>query len=53
MGFSELASYIWLQQAFLSMLNSWAFENDIFEAISTETSPMSCAALWGFTASGS
>lgn len=35
MGFSELASYIWLQQAFLSMLNSWAFENDIFEAIST------------------
>lgn len=35
MEFQELSSYIWLQQAFLAMLNSWAFENDIFEAIST------------------
>lgn len=35
MDFQALSSYIWLQQAFLAMLNSWAFENDIFEAIST------------------
>ncbi|HIS49045.1 MAG TPA: ABC transporter permease [Candidatus Gallacutalibacter pullistercoris] len=35
MGFQELSSYIWLQQAFLAMLNAWSFENDIFEAVST------------------
>lgn len=35
MGFQELSCYIWLQQAFLAMLNAWAFENDIFEAVST------------------
>lgn len=35
MNFGALASYIWLQQAFLSMLNTWTFEADIFEAVST------------------
>jgi len=33
MEFSQLSSYIWLQQAFLALFMTWFFENDIFEAI--------------------
>lgn len=35
MGFSELTSYIWLQQAFLAMAAVWFFDADIFESIAT------------------
>lgn len=33
MEFSQLASYVWLQQAFLALFMTWFFENDIFLAI--------------------
>ncbi len=33
MEFSALASYIWLQQAFLALFMSWFLENDVFAAI--------------------
>ncbi len=33
MEFSQLASYIWLQQAMLAMYMTWYFDNDIFESI--------------------
>jgi len=33
MEFSELTSYIWLQQAFLTLLMLWYFEQDIFNSI--------------------
>lgn len=33
MGFSELSSYVWLQQAFLGLFMVWMLENEIFEKI--------------------
>lgn len=33
MEFSQLSSYIWLQQAFLALFMTWFLENDIFDAI--------------------
>ena len=33
MTFSELSSYIWLQQAFLALFMAWYFDNDIFSSI--------------------
>ncbi|NLA84355.1 MAG: ABC transporter permease [Clostridiales bacterium] len=33
MTFHQLSTYIWLQQAFLSLFMSWYFDNDIFESI--------------------
>lgn len=33
MDFAHLVSYIWLRQAFLALLNSWTFENEIFDMI--------------------
>lgn len=35
MEFSQLASYIWLQQAFLASFAVWFFDADIFESITT------------------
>lgn len=35
MKFSELTSYIWLQQALLALFMTWFLENDIFESISS------------------
>ncbi len=35
MEFSQLASYIWLQQALLTLFNSWFFDNEIFETITS------------------
>lgn len=35
MEFSQLATYIWLQQAFLMLFNTWRYDNDIFESITT------------------
>lgn len=35
MTFQGLSSYIWLQQAFLTLFVSWFVEKDIFECIST------------------
>lgn len=35
MEFSQLSTYIWLQQAFLSFFAVWFFEFDILESIST------------------
>lgn len=35
MDFSALVSYIWLQQAFLTLYQSWFFENEIFDAITS------------------
>ena len=33
MSFQSLASYMWLQQAFLALFMGWIFENDIFQMI--------------------
>ena len=33
MEFSDLSTYIWLQQAFLSMFASWSMENDLIAQI--------------------
>lgn len=33
MEFSQLASYIWLQQAFLALFMTWFLDNEIFELI--------------------
>jgi ABC-2 type transport system permease protein len=33
MSFQALASYLWLQQAFLALFMGWFFENDIFQTI--------------------
>lgn len=33
MRFSALTSYIWLRQAFLALLNTWTYENELFDAI--------------------
>lgn len=35
MEFSQLSSYIWLQQAFLALFMTWFLENDIFTAITS------------------
>lgn len=35
MTFQELSSYIWLQQAFLSLYMSWYYDNDIFNSITS------------------
>lgn len=33
MSFQAIASYIWLQQAFLALFMTWFFENEIFQTI--------------------
>lgn len=33
MGFQQLASYIWLQQIFFVLFQTWLFDNDIFACI--------------------
>lgn len=33
MQFSHLVSYIWLRQAFLALLNTWTYENELFDMI--------------------
>ncbi len=33
MGFEQLASYIWMQQAFLALFMTWFMENEIFDSI--------------------
>lgn len=33
MGFEQLSSYIWLQQAFFALFSIWTVENDIFDCI--------------------
>ena len=33
MSFQQIASYLWLQQAFLALFMVWFFENEIFQAI--------------------
>jgi len=35
MELSQLASYIWIQQAFLALFMSWFFDNEIFNAITS------------------
>jgi len=35
MELSQVASYIWIQQAFLALFMSWFFENDIFASITS------------------
>lgn len=35
MEFHQLASYIWMQQAFLAMFMTWFYDNDIFDAITS------------------
>lgn len=34
MSYSELASYIWMQQAFLALFMTWFLDNELFEMIS-------------------
>ena len=33
MAFSHLVSYIWMRQAFLALLDTWTFENEIFDMV--------------------
>ncbi len=54
MSFQSLASYLWLQQAFLALFMGWIFENDIFQSI-TEGSiayelcrPLDLYSMWFF-----
>ncbi|GFP77405.1 ABC transporter permease [Clostridium fungisolvens] len=35
MNFTQLSSYIWLQQAFLALFMTWFLENDIFDLITS------------------
>ena len=35
MMFSELSSYIWMQQAFLAMFMAWFFDGEIFDSITS------------------
>lgn len=35
MSFQALASYIWLQQAFLALFMTWFWENELFDSITT------------------
>jgi len=35
MGFEQLTSYIWLQQAFLAMFMAWFYDNEIFDHITS------------------
>ena len=35
MTMEQLSSYIWLQQAFLAMFNTWAFDHEIFNSITS------------------
>ena len=35
MTFQALASYVWLQQALLSMFMLWFYDNDIFDSITS------------------
>lgn len=35
MEFPQLATYIWLQQAFLALFNTWRYDDDIFESITS------------------
>lgn len=35
MGFSQLSTYIWLQQAFLAVFMTWFLDNDIFDLVSS------------------
>lgn len=35
MEFPQLATYIWLQQAFLALLDTWRYDADIFESITS------------------
>lgn len=35
MTFNQLASYIWMQQAFLALFMTWYFDTDVLESIST------------------
>lgn len=35
MGFSQLSSYIWLQQAFLALFMTWFLDNEIFASITS------------------
>lgn len=52
MGFSQLASYIWLQQAFLALFMTWFLEGDIFALISSGNiayelcRPMDLYSMW-------
>ena len=52
MELGHIASYIWLQQAFLTAFAVWYFDNDIFESITNGTvayelaRPMSLYSMW-------
>ena len=52
MDFQALASYIWLQQAFLSLYFVWVFEGDIFQTITSGSvvyelcRPMDLYTMW-------
>lgn len=52
MGFEQLSSHIWLNQAFLTMFMVWFFDRDIFKAITDGSvsydlaRPMNLYAMW-------
>lgn len=52
MEFSQLASYIWLQQGFLALFMTWFWDNEIFASISSGgiayelTRPTDLYAMW-------
>lgn len=45
MSFEAVASYIWLQQAFLALFMAWMMEAEIFPLSWMGILPMRCAAL--------
>jgi len=52
MPFSSLATYVWLQQALLTLLSPWAYNKDIMDSIQSGTiayelcRPVDCYAMW-------
>lgn len=52
MKFSQLSSYVWLQQAFLALFMTWLLDNDIFDMITTGNvayelcRPLDVYAMW-------
>ena len=52
MDFQALASYVWLEQAFLALFSTWTFDNDIFAMIQNGniayelTRPLDLYGMW-------
>ena len=52
MGIDQVVSYIWVQQAFLTLYMTWFFEGDIFSAIVSGQVAYDWQDLWTFMGNG-